>query len=738
MRQKPERMSGIAPIIPVLATEAEEINWDSLTRPCPFRRIFTCNQFVFVVLLILLRATIVFPSVQVESARIQVAFDDQLHCSISWKGHPGGGIIAYSPEVQMGVRVNGDDVFDFQLDESRSTVEEVNDPEFGRAMACTVIGRWAKGNVRLAKTVRVLLPSSFPDSAVFQTSYTNEGDGTQRIDAVYTQRLLLDRQLAEPTAQSYDFASYQGGSYAWGKDYSLVRLRPGFNQSNFQGVGDISGEEGEGGGMPFIDLWSPEMGVALAHLEKQPEWLSLPVTVRTDGKVDAGILEKPDPELGQMQLLKPGESYRTVLNAVIFHHLDFFDALKTYGNLLRSRGVAIPSSSPPSAYEPYWKSWGFGLDFSRDQIFDALPTLRKIGISIANLDDGWFDHYGDWNVSRVQGKFPGGEKDIIAFVDRLHADGFKTNLWWYPLGVSVESELAKERPDLLVQARDGSYPKDSRDLYQLCPAHEPALKHVEALLNRFLSRWGFDGVYLDTVGLGSIPPCFNERHRHSSPLDSFRSLPSVFERIYRVSHELNPDPWLEVCICAMPHSPYNMPYYHIAGASDPISRVQGRRRIKAEKAIRGGIFCVGDAYQVPLDEWDGSSVPEDFSLTLGTGAQMTTFYTDLDSSQESTWKTGIERYRELGLASGEYVNLYDLAFDKPEIHVVRKGDDLFYGIFADVWPRNKPIELRGLDPDSMYQVLDYIQGAELGEISGTEPVIRKAFEKSLLLRVRKK
>ena len=100
--------------------------------------------------------------------------------------------------------------------------------------------------------------------------------------------------------------------------------------------------------MPFIDLWSPEMGVALAHLEKQPEWLSLPVTVRNDGKVEAAILERPDPELGQKQLLKPGESYRTVLNTVIFHHLDFFDALKTYGNLLRSRGVPIPSSSPLS------------------------------------------------------------------------------------------------------------------------------------------------------------------------------------------------------------------------------------------------------------------------------------------------------------------------------------------------------------------------------------------------------
>ncbi len=100
------------------------------------------------------------------------------------------------------------------------------------------------------------------------------------------------------------------------------------------------------------------------------------------------------------------------------------------------------------------------------------------------------------------------------------------------------------------------------------------------------------------------------------------------------------------------------------------------------------------------------------------------------------WERWFHLYRELGLASAEYLNLYDIAFDKPEIHVVRKGGALYYGIFADLWPANRPIELRGLDPARKYEVYDYVRGVSLGTVSGKEPQIRHAFKGSLLIRVK--
>jgi len=258
------------------------------------------------------------------------------------------------------------------------------------------------------------------------------------------------------------------------------------------------------------------------------------------------------------------------------------------------------------------------MAFTVEQIYNVLPELDKIGIKTANPDDGWFEYYGDWNVNRSPGKFPEGEKEIIEFVHNIHKQGFKTNLWWYPLGVSPQGKLAKERPDLLVQAEDGSFPLDSRGVYQLCPAYEPALRYIEDLVARFTGHWGFDGLYSDSRGLAAVPPCFNMAHHH--------------------------------------------------------------------------LFL--------------------------------------------TWKKWIGKYRALGLSRAEYVNLYDIAFDKPEIHVVKKGDEFFYGVYADSGSKNEEIILRGLEKGVSYSVYDYNHDRQLGTINGSNPVLNTDFTEYLLIRLK--
>jgi alpha-galactosidase len=326
---------------------------------------------------------------------------------------------------------------------------------------------------------------------------------------------------------------------------------------------------------------------------------------------------------------------------------------------------------------------------------------------------------------------------MIAFIQKLHKEGFKSSFWWYPLGVEKKSQLAKARKDLLVQDENGTYPLDINDMYQLCPAYEPSLDHLRQVLTRAVSVWGFDGAYTDYQGMSAVPACFNPAHHHRSPLDSFQAMPKLYEMIQTTLHRLKPGTLHEVCICSLPHSPYYMPYYDLANASDPVSTLQVRSRVKAEKAIRGGTFPVGDCYQVPLQEWTGYSVPESFETAMGTGAQLTTFYRELDERQRALWQRWFHEYRELDLTHGEYVNLYDLAFDKPEVHVLRKGRDLYYGIFADVWPHDKyKIELRGLDKAQTYEVYDYANRRSLGTLKGAQPILNIAFKDSLLLRVR--
>ncbi len=672
------------------------------------------------------------------SARIDIDYDGLFRQRIRWLGDRDRNVVAFDPTVQETIEVNGWDCGSFVVERKSVSIRRIEDPELGPTLEGIVVGsvRDEQKHIDMERRVRVLLPDRFGDAVVFQKSYRNLGKDPAHLGRVYSQRILLDRKLAEPDEPSPQFASFQGGAYHWGEDYSLIWLRPGFRQSNFQGLEDRAGPEGEGGGMPFVDVWAPTMGVSVAHLEKVPQWVYLPVEVRPDGRVELGIWEKPLSKFNQQEWLMPAQTYTAVTTAIIFHHGDFYDGLSTYGRLLRARGIAIPMNSPPSAYKPYWKSWGFGFDPSPDKILGVLPELKSEGIDTANLDDGWFDSYGDWQPNRSPGKFPAGDRDMKEFVQQVHRNGFKTSPWWYPLGVSPESRLAKEHPELLVQDENGNYPVDDRKVYKLCPAFEPARRHIAGVLKRFIQEWDFDGVYVDGIGLSAVPPCFNRAHGHRSPLESFQSLPEVFKLIHDSLYALKPDPYLEVCICAMPHSPYNMPYYPIANASDPVNPAQVRRRVKLEKAIRGPSFCVGDGYQVPMNEWNGYSVPESFETAMGTGAQLTTFYAHLTDHQREKWTRWFRLYTELGLSSGEYLNLYDVAFDKPEIHVVRKGKELFYGIFADFWPQDRRIELRGLAPRVRYAVYDYANDRSLGVVSGSEPYLNVGFKDSLLLRVR--
>ncbi len=681
-------------------------------------------------------ASIASAGVMVDSGRVTVRFDERLHRTLVWQGARGGTILAFDPAAQEGLVVSGTECTVFR--EAPNVHRQTEDPEFGPATELTVRGTFEDGRheLRIERETRVLLPHRFPDVALFQTTYRNTSGRTVHVDRVYSQRLLLDRQLAELEEAPYAFASFQGGAYKWGDEYAVIRLRPGFRQSNFQGVDDVKGPEGVGGGMPVVDVWSPTMGVAVAHLEKQPEWVSLPVEVRADNRVEVSLTETPLARFGQNEWLKNGQSYRTVLTAVIFHRLDFHDALRNYSRLLRARGIAIPETSPASAYQPYWKSWGWQRDFTLDMFFAKLPELDAIGIKMANMDDGWQNNVGDWEPNPAPGKFPKGDADMVRFVAAVHEKGFRTGLWWYPLGVSKESRLAKEHPELLVQDETGGHPLDPSDLYQLCPAYQPALDRIREVVVRAVKDWGYDGLYSDFQGLSAVPPCFNPAHGHKSPLDSFRATPKAFELVAKTLHELKKDPYNEVCICSLPHSPYAMPFFDIANASDPLTPWQVRSRVKVEKAMRGGTFAVGDCYQVPMTEWKGSSVPESFESAMGTGAQLTTFYANLDEHQREVWTKWFHQYNEMGLGQAEYVNLYDLAFDKPEVHAVRKGRDMYYGIFAENWPVTRPIELRGLDKARKYEVYDYAHGRKLGTISGSDPVLRAGFKESLLVRVR--
>ena len=107
---------------------------------------------------------------------------------------------------------------------------------------------------------------------------------------------------------------------------------------------------------------------------------------------------------------------------------------------------------------------------------------------------------------------------------------------------------------------------------------------------------------------------------------------------------------------------------------------------------------------------------------------------DLTPAREKEFEKWLRIYREKMLAKGEYLGqLYDIGFDVPETHVIRKEQTLYYALYARHW--RGPVELRGLE-DRTYDVVDYVNGTKLGTISGPNAHLTVEFEEHLLLEVR--
>jgi alpha-galactosidase len=83
------------------------------------------------------------------------------------------------------------------------------------------------------------------------------------------------------------------------------------------------------------------------------------------------------------------------------------------------------------------------------------------------------------------------------------------------------------------------------------------------------------------------------------------------------------------------------------------------------------------------------------------------------------------------LSKGEYLGgLYDIGYDIPETHVIRKADTLFYAFYAENW--KGPLQIKGLSEKS-YKVIEYVNNRDLGIIDKEKPELDTSFDKYLLI-----
>jgi alpha-galactosidase len=256
------------------------------------------------------------------------------------------------------------------------------------------------------------------------------------------------------------------------------------------------------------------------------------------------------------------------------------------------------------------------------------------------------------------------------------------------------------------------------------------------LVRKILVDWGFDGLKLDGQDMNGVPACYNPAHRHAQSEESVEALPDFFRAIYETAQSVKPGALVEFCPCGTAYSFFTMPHFNMSVASDPESSFQVRSKAKTLKALMGdNVPFFGDHVELS----DGGN---DFASTVGVGGVVGTQFvlpslvtkhgkSDLTPEREKEFEKWLRIYREKMLSKGQYLgHLYDIGFDVPETHVIRKDRTMYYAFFAKQWKGS--VELRGLE-DRSYRVVDYVTGKSLGMVSGHTAYLPIEFTGNLLV-----
>ena len=589
----------------------------------------------------------------------------------------------------------------------------------GNGTRFSFIGLYQKDNISIEKKLLITVYDEFPEMAFFKVEYTNK-NAAIRIDKWVNNHYTL--------VQNKDtvFWSFQGQSTEARADW-ILPVSPGFYQRNYMGMNYSD----YGGGIPVSDLWRKDIGLAVGHVSLHPELVSLPVEMSSSDYAELSVEKrfKGGFELDEEEQLVLPETF------VMLHHGDAFNALRKYAGFMKAAGIRF-NKSPETAYEPVWCAWGYERKFTMEEVAGTLPKVKELGIKWAVIDDGYQIGEGDWNVDKK--RFPEGNKAMQQMVNTIHDNGLKAKLWWAPLALDPCTPLWNNHYNEILLLNEDTSPRFITwwDAYYMSPVAEITTKETKNVLSLFFDEWDFDGLKMDGQHMNAVPPDYNELHGDNPELAP-EKLPEFYQMVYDVSVDRKENAVVENCPCGCCVSFYNLAGMNQAVSSDPLNSWQIRLKGKVYHALNPDLAYYGD--HVELSD-NGS----DFASSFGVGAVLGTKFTWpkdnpyaeasylLTPEKEKTWKKWFALYNRLMLSKAEYLgSLYDIGFDKPETHVIKKDNSIYYSFFGDHW--NGEVVFKGLDSQNSYQITDYVNNKMLSVLKAGENRLSLSFDRSILL-----
>lgn len=520
--------------------------------------------------------------------------------------------------------------------------------------------------------------------------------------------------------------SYNGGGESPLQDNDTIR------KIDLRGAGCFSMENRQdctSAAIPAADIYTAKGGIAIGDASATRREVRTPIQ-ETARSAQISI-QWPGRTIPAGGTANAGQSF------IVVHKGDYFSGLRGYKNAMEHLGLVMQTDIADRSYQLRWEGWGWGFDWTADMILNELDFLQAAGVKQITIDDAWYDHPGDWQLNPE--KFPGGEADMIRLVKAIHDHGMTALLWWRPCdGGRDDSRLHQEHPEYFVMRQDGDTAKlgtsgklDTSDWssdigYALCPAAPGAIKATTDFIDRAMRVWGFDGFKGDFVW--SLPKCHNPAHHHPYPEDSTERQAEFYRAAHDAMVRNDPEVFNLLCNCSAPQDYYSMPYMTQVVTADPASVDQTRTRLKAYKALMGDTFPVTTDHNEP---W--------YSTAVGTGAVLIekTAFAGKERAEYERWLRIADTVQ---LHRGRFIgDLYSYGFDPYETYVVEKDGVLHYAFYRDgkrCRPQGyPPIELKGLDPNKLYRVVDYVNDRVVAtNLMGGNAVFCARFKKDLLVK----
>lgn len=595
------------------------------------------------------------------------------------------------------------------------------------------INVYAKDNngLGISMIIHFSVPEGYQNVLISQIEVINNSDKSLKIDTLISNRYTLQSLKGDVMKGQAPFWAFCGGNYVERFDW-IEPMEDGFYREN---------DMAPTGGNPFTDIWNPEYGIAIMSLDLNQQPLAFPVRREADNKVEICIKELVKKDL------KSGEHWNSTLHALLTHKGDMYNGLATWSKLLQDRGLHF-QQSPASCYESVWCGWGYEDNYTSDELLSTLPMAKEMGIKWAVVDAGWYDRDTFWELNSE--KYPKGDASMRAFTDSVKALGMRPKLWFIPATAPYgwpEGRRGKKGPlivpdnnMLLLDENGNTVDLDWFGVSILCPTQQSVIDVNKAFVRKAMKVWGFDGFKIDGEYLNMFPPCYNPAHKHKDPFESVYAGSKLLKAMYDEAISIVPDAVFEICACGTNYSIYNMQAQNQTVSSDPLSSWQVRHRGKVYRALLNSkIAYYGDHVELS----DGKN---DFASTIGVGGVPGTKFTLVETRKmeegsklltpenKKLWKKYFTVYEKEKPSEGHYLNLYDIAYDTPEMHVLQKGSVLYYGIFTKGNFKGK-ITLKGLSPNVKYQVIDYVEGKVLySNISSENNGIDIEIDNSLLLK----